>query len=118
VQSILQESPRLRANNARSETPALLRGLLFGPDGAASSPTHKRKGDRLYRYYVSQAVLKHGAGKCPVARVATAEIETAVIGQIRGMLRAPEVMVATWRAAKPACDGLSENDVRAALAAL
>jgi site-specific DNA recombinase len=25
---------------------------------------------------------------------------------------------APWRAAKPACDGLSENDVRAALAAL
>ena len=76
------------------------------------------KGDRLYRYYVSQTVLKHGAGKCPVARVPAAEIEAAVIDQIRGMLRAPEVVVATWRAAQPECDGLAEDEVREALAAL
>ncbi|WP_395660155.1 recombinase family protein [Aestuariivirga sp.] len=118
VQSILQQSPRLRASNTRAETPALLKGLLFGPDGAAFSPTHTRKGDRLYRYYVSQTVLKHGAGKCAVARVPAAEIEAAVIDQIRGMLRAPEVVVATWRAAQPECEGLAEDKVRAALAAL
>jgi hypothetical protein len=118
VQSILQQSPRLRASNTRAETPALLKGLLYGPDGAAFSPTHTRKGDRLYRYYVSQTVLKHGAGKCPVARVPAAEIEAAVIGQIRGMLRAPEVVISTWRAAQPESEGLSEGDVREALAAL
>ena len=118
VQSILQQSPRLRANNTRAETPAPLKGLLYGPDGAAFSPTHTRKGDRLYRYYVSQTVLKHGAGKCTVARVPAAEIEAAVIGQIRGMLRAPEVVVATSRAAQPECEGLAEDEVRAALAAL
>ena len=43
--------------------PALLKGLLNGPDGAALSPTHTRKGDLLYRYNVSQTVLKHGSGK-------------------------------------------------------
>ena len=108
----------MRASNSRAERPALLKGLLYGPDGAAFSPTHTRKGDRLYRYYVSQTVLKHGAGKCPVARVSAAEIEAAVIGQIRGMLRAPEVVVATWRAAQPECNGLAEDEVRGALAAL
>ncbi len=118
VQSILLESPRLRAANTRSETTALLKGLLFGPDGAAFSPTHTRKGQRLYRYYVSQTVLKHGAGKCPVARVPAAEIEAAVIGQIRGMLRAPEVVVATWRAAEPELHGLVEDEVRQALTML
>ena len=118
VQSILQQSPRLRASNTRAETPALLKGLLYGPDGAAFSPPPTRTGDRLYRYYVSQTILKHGAGKCEVARVPAAEIEAAVVGQIRGMLRAPEVVVATWRAAQPECDGLAEDEVRAALAAL
>jgi hypothetical protein len=118
VQSILQQSPHLRASNTRAETPALLKGLLYGPDGAAFSPTHTRKGDRLYRYYVSQSVLKHGAGKCPVARVPAAEIEAAVIGQIRGMLRAPEVVMATWRAAQTECEGLVESDAREALMAL
>ena len=100
------------------ETPALLKGLLYGPDGAAFSPTHTRKGDRLYRYYVSQTVLKHGAGACPIARVPAAEIETAVIDQIRSMLRAPEVVMATWRAAQPDCEGLPEDEVRKALAEL
>ena len=118
VRSILQESPRIRANNTRTETPALLKGLLYGSDGAAFSPTHTRKGDRLYRYYVSQTVLKHGAGKCPVARVPAAEIEAAVIDQIRGMLRATEAVVTTWRATQPECEGLAESEVRAALAAL
>jgi hypothetical protein len=118
IQSILRESPRLRANNTRTETPSLLKGLLFGADGAAFSPTHTRKGDRLYRYYVSQTVLKHGAGSCPIARVPAAEIESAVIDQIRGMLRAPEVVMATWRAAQPECEGVTENEVREALGAL
>jgi site-specific DNA recombinase len=118
VHAILQESPRKRAAKTRAGTPALLKGLLFGPDGAAFSPTHTRKGDRLYRYYVSQTVLKHGAGACPVARVPAAEIEAAVIDQIRGMLRAPEVVMATWRAAQPDCEGLAEDEVRKALAEL
>ena len=118
VQSILQQSPRLRASHTRAETPALLKGLLYGPDGAAFSPTHTRKGDRLYRYYVSQTVLKHGAGKCPVARVPAAEIEAAVIDQIRSLLRAPEVVMSTWRASQPECQGLAEDEVRGALAAL
>jgi site-specific DNA recombinase len=118
VLSILQQSPRLRANNTRSETPALLKGLLYGPDGAAFSPSHTRKGDRLYRYYVSQTVLKHGVGKYPVARVPAAEIEAAVIDQIRGMLRAPEVVMSTWRTAQLEHEGLTEDDVREALASL
>ena len=118
VHSILQESPRLRANNTRASTPALLKGLLYGEDGAAFSPTHTRKGDRLYRYYVSQTILKHGAGTCPVPRVPAAEIETAVIDQLRAMLGTPEVVVASWRAAQPECEDLQEDEVREALAAL
>ena len=116
VHAILQESPRKRSARTRAGTPALLKGLLYGPDGAAFSPTHTRKGDRLYRYYVSQTVLKHGAGACPVSRVPAAEIEAAVIDQIRGMLRAPEVVMATWRAAQPDCEGLPEDEARKALA--
>jgi site-specific DNA recombinase len=75
VHAILQESPRKRAARTRAQTPALLKGLLFGPNGAAFSPTHTRKGGRLYRYYVSQTVLKHGAGSCPIGRVPAGEIE-------------------------------------------
>ena len=50
-------------------------------------------------------------------REPAAVFEAAVIGQIRSMLRAPEVVVATWRAAQPECEGLAEDEVREALAA-
>ena len=118
VHGILQVSPRVRSNKTRAQTPALLKGLLFGPTGAAMSPTHARKGDRLYRYYVSQSVLKRGADACPISRVPAGEIEAAVVGQLRRMLRSPEIIVGTWRAARPEIDGLSEGEVREALEGL
>ena len=117
VHTILQESPRKRAARTRAETPALLKGLLFGPDGAAFSPTHTRKGDRLYRYYVSQTVLKHGAGSCAVGRVPAGEIEAAVIDQLRAVFRQPEIVAGTWKAARGHAD-ITEADVREALTQL
>jgi hypothetical protein len=77
-----------------------LKGILFGPTGAAMSPTHTRKGGRLYRYYVSQAVLKNGTDVCPIRRVPAGEIERLVVDQLRILLRTPEIIVATWRAAR------------------
>ena len=115
VHAILKESPRKRAARTRADTPALLKGLLYGPDGAAFSPTHTRKGSRLYRYYVSQTVLKHGAGACPIGRVPAAEVESAVIDQLRGLLRAPEIIIGVWRAARPEIADLSETEVHDAL---
>src|ERR1700726_1570575 len=99
VHAILKQSPRRRAASARAQTPALLKGLLFGSDGAAMSPTHTRKAGRLYRYYISQSVMKRGADACPVRQIPAAEIERIVIEQIRSLLQTPEVTVQTWRAA-------------------
>ena len=118
VHGILRESPRMRAGRTRAATPALLKGLIFGPTGCAMTPTHTRRGDKLYRYYVSQSVLKRGADACPVGRVPAAEIEGAVVDQLRGLLRAPEVIVGPWRSARREIDGLSEAEVREALEGL
>jgi hypothetical protein len=52
-------SPRTRADRTRCQTPSLLRGLIFGEDGRAMSPTHARgRRGQQSRYYVSQSVLK------------------------------------------------------------
>lgn len=115
VHTILGESPRVRANQTRSRTPALLKGLVFGPTGCAMSPTHTRRRGKLYRYYVSQDVLRHGRDACPVGRIPADEIETAVVSQVRGLLRMPEIIVATWRAARTELEALTENEVREAL---
>ena len=118
VHAILIESPRKRASNTRAQTPALLKGLLWGPDGAAFSPTHTRKKNRLYRYYVSQTILRHGAGACPVGRVPAAEIEAAVIDQLRAVFRQPEIIIGTWKASKISDPEINENAVREALTQL
>lgn len=119
VHAILTESPRTRAARTRAQTPALLKGLIFGPDGAAFSPSHTRKNGRLYRYYVSQTVLKKGAGACPVGRVPAGELEAAVIDQLRAVFRQPEIIAGTWKAAREQSQeqdsGISETVVYEAL---
>jgi DNA invertase Pin-like site-specific DNA recombinase len=115
--AIMQVSPRVRANQSRAHAPALLKGLIFGVDGRALSPTHCRKGGRLYRYYVAQRVLKADAAgdDSIVRRVSAAEIETAVVDQVRALLRQPEIVVGTWLAARADAPGLTEGEVRDAL---
>jgi hypothetical protein len=117
IQAKFQESPRKRAAATRGQTPSLLKGIIFGPTGVAMSPTHTRKNGRLYRYYLSQTVLKQGAGDCPTARVPAAEIEKIVIDQVRLLLLSPEVIVQTWRSARKSIKGLIESDVRNSLLA-
>jgi site-specific DNA recombinase len=97
VHAILKESPRVRANRSRANTPAMLKGLLWGPDGAAFSPTHTRKNGKLYRYYVSQTLLRHGAGTCTVGRVSAAQVEGTVVDQLRTVFREPEIVVSAWK---------------------
>jgi DNA invertase Pin-like site-specific DNA recombinase len=115
VHAILAENSRTRSARTRAQTPALLKGLIFGPTGAAMSPTHTRTGNRLYRYYVSQDVLKRGPDGCPVGRVPAAEIEAAVVDQLRGVFRQPEIVVGTWRAARAEQDDVTEDAAREAL---
>jgi site-specific DNA recombinase len=115
VHEILQESPRKRAADSRARTPALLKGIIFGPNGKAMTPTHTRRKGRLYRYYVSTDVLKRDAACCTLRRVPAAEIENAVIDQLRGLLRDSEIVVRTWRTARQSIPSISEADVREAL---
>jgi DNA invertase Pin-like site-specific DNA recombinase len=115
VHAIMQESPRSRGAKSRASNPALLRGLLFGPDGRAMSPSHCRKKGRLYRYYVSQAVLQGGANDAPHRRLPAGEIEGLVMAQVRALLSQPEIVVGTWRAARTEAPDVTEAEVRDAL---
>ncbi|MBX9752388.1 MAG: recombinase family protein, partial [Roseococcus sp.] len=118
VHAILAESPRVRAARSRGKAASLLCGLLFGADGRAMSPTHTRKKGRLYRYYVSQSVLQGGANDAAFRRLPAGEIEAVVMAQVRALLRQPEVVVGTWRAARTELPDLTETEVRDALGRL
>ncbi|MDP4026654.1 recombinase family protein [Methylobacterium sp. NEAU 140] len=75
----------------RSASGALLGGRVFDADGRAMSPSHTRKGGVLYRYYVSQALLR-GEGRRGAAgddlspgRVPAAALEETVLAALRGI---------------------------------
>jgi site-specific DNA recombinase len=78
----------------------LLRGLIFAPGGHAMTPTHTRKDGKLYRYYVATDAIRQGYSACPVRSVPAAEVEEAVVAQVRHLLRTPEIIARTWAAAK------------------
>ena len=92
--------PVARANGTRAQTPALLRGLIFAPGGHAMTPSHTRKAGKLYRYYVATDAIRQGYAECPVRSVPAAEVEEAVVAQVRHLLRTPEIIARTWAAAK------------------
>ena len=107
----------MRVNRSRNTTAPLLRGLIFDSDGRAMSPSHARgRRGQIYRYYISQAVLKGGAADRPeVARLPAGDIEAAVVAQVRALLRQPEVVVGTWRTARTAASDVTEHEVLRAL---
>jgi len=115
VHSILKESPRVRGGRTRANTPAMLKGLIWGQDGAAFSPTHTLKNGKLYRYYVSQTLLRNGAGACEVGRVPAAEVEAAVVEQLRAAFRQPELIIGAWKKASRSTPALTEAQARQAL---
>ena len=89
--------------------------LIFGPTDTAVSPSHTRKEDRLYHYCFRQDALKRGPDACPVGRMPAGEIEAAVIDQLRGIFRQPEIVVGTWRAARAEQEDVTEDEAREAL---
>jgi len=112
VHSLIKGSPHTKRTRQLGRTPALLKGLIFGPSGTAMTPTHTRKRGKLYRYYASTDCLKRADTSSPIRRIPAADIEAVVISQIRTMLQSPEIVVATWRAARQSTKGLTERAVR------
>ena len=64
------------------------------------TPSHTRKAGKLYRYYVATDAIRNGYSECPVRSVPAAEVEEAVVAQVRHLLRTPEIIARTWAAAR------------------
>lgn len=117
VHSILQESPRARAAKSRTQTPALLKGLIFTDTGVAMTPTATKKGSKLYRYYTSMDAIRNRAneGRDGFVRLNAGMVEGAVVQEIRKLLRTPEVTSRAIAAARAEDPEIGDNDVVAAL---
>jgi len=117
VHTILKESPRLRAKNTRRQTPALLKGIIFTETGTAMTPTATKKGTRLYRYYASMDLIRNrptGDASGPL-RLPAGMVEDAVVGEIRRMIRAPEIAARTIKALREGNPTVEEKAVVTAL---
>ena len=116
VHSILQQSPRLRALNTRCQTPALLKGIIFTETGAAMTPTATKKGS-LYRYYTSMDLIRNRSTNEAAGplRLPAGMIENAVVGEIRRMIRAPEIAARTIEALREENPAADEQAIISAL---
>ena len=113
--AIMAQDRTQRARDTARKTAAPLKGLLYGPDGKAMTPTHTRRGDKVYRYYVTHTANKRGYEECPVCMVRAADIEGIVFDQFKAIFKNPAMIVSTWKAAATMNDGISEDEVREGL---
>ena len=67
---------------------------MFGNDGRALSPWHstKKSNGRRYRYYIPMRDTKEQAGASGLPRLPAVGLKSAVLEQLRGILRAPAVL--------------------------
>ena len=113
VHAILATNKVQRGANVRRQTPAPLKGLLFGPDGLAMTPTHTKKGNKKYRYYVTHTANKHSHDQCMMRMVPAGEIEGIVFDQLKIMFKNSAF---TANISAQQIDGnLTTNDIRQGL---
>lgn len=100
AQRIMKDNPKSRANMNRSRTPFLLRGLVqCGCCGSAMTPsasTVRPKGFS-YRYYVCTRAIREGREACQIRSIPAAELEAAVMLEIKAAFSAPELVAAIGR---------------------
>jgi hypothetical protein len=101
---VMAEPTRQRAATTRAQVPMLLRGLIFGPNGRAMSPSHTTRRGRIHRYYVAREAITDGYDSCTVNSVPAADVEAAVLAQVQRLLTTPEMIARTWTATKGELD--------------
>jgi site-specific DNA recombinase len=107
----------------RIKHPALLAGLLYAPDGQLMVHNYTRKKNgRAYRYYVpylekrrrAGATLQPGAPR--LGPLPAAEIEQVVLEQVQQTLRAPQILLATWRSCQKHPRGANLDEAQVVVA--
>jgi site-specific DNA recombinase len=115
--AVMAEPSHRRGAATRAQIPALLKGLIYGPNGRPMSPSHTRRRGRIYRYYVSREAITDGYDTCAVTSVPVADVERAVLDHVQKLLVAPELIARTWATAKrQGEDEITEREVTVLLA--
>ncbi len=106
VQGILSENRAGRANQTRSKTTAVLKGLIRCECcDAAMAPTYTNRRGKRYHYYVCHAAAKKGYDTCEVRSVPGGQIEQAVFTYLREIFADPAMVARTFRATRAQAAG-------------
>lgn len=101
VQRQLHKNAVHRSAGHRNKHGALLRGLLHcATCKRAMSHSFTTRGNRRFSYYRCTNAMKQGRAACPSKNLSAAEIERAVIDEIRVVAGDPVVIRETCRAAR------------------
>ncbi|MEQ8289315.1 MAG: recombinase family protein [Gammaproteobacteria bacterium] len=94
TQNLLNKNRQHHQSRNSVKEPSLLAGLIYDDNNNPMSPAHTRKGNRRYRYYVSQAVLQYReADTGSVTRISANTIETAVIKKLMQYFQSPKELL-------------------------
>lgn len=120
VHEVLAKNSHSRSveTKLRAKTDALLRGLLYSPDGERMYPTYSRKNGCKYHYYVSRSESRFGAEGKTYQRIPAGEIEAAVVVQIKTVLSSAEAIAAICAAIQTNGSEIDEDSAVMAMASL
>lgn len=96
AQNLLNKNRQNHQSRNSVKEPSLFAGLIYDDNNNPMSPAHTRKGNRRYRYYVSQATLQYrekDAGS--VTRISANTLETAVIKRLMQCFQTPKELLET-----------------------
>ena len=99
VQDILSEDAhqRMGKTQTRHKTDALLRGLMYGPDGGKYHITYSKKpSGKKYRYYIPKADSRYGYRSSATGMIPADQIEEVVVNLLVGALQSPESIQGVW----------------------
>ena len=82
VQELLAANRQGQRSRGNAKTPSLLAGLVFDERGGRLTPSHAKKGERRYRYYISQDTEARD-----VMRLPAQELEDAVLQTVTSFLQ-------------------------------
>jgi hypothetical protein len=112
TQDIMDGNIRISTRIGTANSPALLRGLLFDPEGRALTPTHTRKKDKLYHYYVSTKAIKVGYENCKLKTIAASEIDSIIMDHVKVILTQPGFVVKTYKEASKIYKSIKQSTVQ------
>jgi len=96
AQDLLAENKNHHDIKTSVKDPSLLAGLLFDDNGNPMSPSHTKKHNRRYRYYINQAVLQYREKEAgTILRIPAKTIEDLVIQRLKRLWQSPNELLST-----------------------